>query len=231
MALNEQHYSIIDLPEIMNEELDSFSDLPFDPYMGNNRFRRFSQYRMSYSHDRWAYEKLPQRPYVTYSKYNNVAGGIKRYYEPILMDFSRLISAGAEEIDLDTTEDWQINVHQYRVIVGQGIEGVVVPEGVHQDGHEYVMIAVFKRQNITGAEMSLLPLDKGKAFFRTTVMEGQAALIDDRKMFHYVSNIESNNDGGYRDIIVVAFSRWADKWYGDEFENNALDEVEVSEVL
>jgi hypothetical protein len=223
MTLNAQGFEIINLPAISQEVLDSFSDLVFDPYMGKNRYRRFSQYKMQYSDGRWHLHLLPHRPYVTFKQYNRVAGGIKRYYEPLKVDFSSCILAGVNAIPLDTNDEWQINVHQYRVVVRPGIAGVVVPEGPHRDGHEYVMIAVFRRHQITGAEMSLLPLGgEGEPFFKTIVQEGRAALLDDRRMFHDVTEIEPIKDEGHRDIIVVAFSRWKEKWYGDDFDDKAL---------
>lgn len=226
MALNESGYTIIQLPEIGGEILESFNRLVADPYIGRgNRFRRFAQYKMSYLDDEWRFHLLPRRPYMTFPKYNRVAGGIKRYYEPLEVDFTPFIAFGAESIPLDTADEWQINVHQYRVIANAGVEGVTVPEGPHQDGHDFVMIAVIKRNRVTGAEMSLLPLGgEGEAFYKVTVEDGQAALLDDRRMFHYVTEIEPIGEEGHRDIFVIAFSRWADRWHGDEFEKKVAEE-------
>lgn len=230
MALNESGYAIIELPEIGEELIESFNRLVADPYIGNgNRHRRFSQYKMSFSGEEWKFHLLPHRPYMTFPKYNKVAGGIKRYYEPLEVDFTPFIAAGAKSIPLDTSDEWQINVHQYRVITNSEVVGVTVPEGPHQDGHDYVMIAVIRRNRVTGGEMSLLPVGgEGEAFFKTTVLDGQAALLDDRRMFHYVSEIEPVEEDGHRDIFVVAFSRWADRWHGDDFEKKVVGESEPS---
>jgi hypothetical protein len=223
MALNEEGFVIVKMPTADRSFLASFDDLVLDPYSGGkHKYRRFSQYRMYYTPDRWEVELLPARPYLTSPKYNSFAGGFYRYYEPILCDTSAQIDAGAKAIPLDTSDEWQINVHQYRVIVAPGIRGATVPEGPHQDGHEYVMIAVYHRHQITGAKMSLMPVGGGEPFFETTVQEGEAALLDDERMFHYVTDIEPVNETGHRDIMVVAFSRWADRWYGPEFEQRVL---------
>jgi hypothetical protein len=227
MALNDQGFKIINFPAVGEEVLSSFANLSKDIYIGNgNRYRRFSQYRLAHLNGRWNFELLPHRPYMTFSKYNKVAGGIKRFYEPLQVDFTPQIEFAANHIPLDTSAEWQINVHQYRVIVAPGVAGVTVPEGPHQDGHEFVMIAVLRRNNIIGGAMSLLPLGgKGEAFFKTVVQEGQAALLADRIMFHDVTEIEPIETEGFRDIFVVAFSRWAERWHGEEFEK----QVEASE--
>jgi hypothetical protein len=223
MALNEMGFTIINMPPVDDEFLASFDNLGFDEHSGgNHKYRRFSQYRMFYESGRWHLELLPHRPYLAYSKYNTFAGGIRRHYLPLLIDPSDILDAGAKAIPLDTGDIWQINVHQYRVITAPGIDGRIVPEGPHQDGHEFVMIAVFRRHNIRGAEMSLMPVGGGEPFFKTTLQEGQAALLDDEGIFHYVTDIKPVEERGHRDIIVVAFSRWADRWYGPEFEARAL---------
>jgi hypothetical protein len=225
MALNAQGFEIIKLPPVDDPFLASFENLAPDIYIGNkNRSRRFSQYKMTHKNGRWNFELLPHRPYMTFWKYNKVAGGIKRYYEPLQVDFTPQIEAGANAIPLPKDDEWQINVHQYRVVVRPGMTGVTVPEGPHQDGHDYVMIAVLKRAEITGAEMSLLPIGgEGEPFFKTTVEEGEAALLDDRRMFHYVTEIVPIKTEGYRDIFVIAFSRWADRWHGEDFEKKIAE--------
>lgn len=224
MALNELGFSIINVPPVDDAFLATFGDLKFDEHSGgNHKYRRFSQYRLYFEGDRWRLERLPHRPYLAYSKFNTFAGGIRRHYEPLQIDPSALVDAGAKEIPLDTSVEWQINVHQHRVLAGPGIEGRIVPEGAHQDGHEYVLIAVYRRHQITGAEMSLMPAGGGETFYKATLEEGQMVVIDDERMFHDVTDIEATNGAGHRDIVIVAFSKWADRWYGEEFEGKALE--------
>ena len=196
--------------------------------MGQNRYRRFNQYKVGFKNDQWEFDELPIRPYVTYRKYNKTAGGIKRFYEPLEVRFDEYIRCGLEDLAIDRTIDWQINVHQYRVIVNEDIEGITVPEGIHCDGHDYVMISVFDRQNITGGEMKLFnDIEGQECFYKGVVKNGEAVLLDDRKMFHYVSSIEpvDKNLPSHRDIVVVAISKWDERWYGDEFEKEALEEA------
>jgi hypothetical protein len=226
MAFNEQGFHIFELPPLDDQARASFGDLALDIYIPvKNRYRRFAQYRMSHRGGSWQFERLPHRAYVTYSKYNSVAGGIKREYQPIVTDFVEHIRLAAESIPLDTGEDWQINVHQYRIFVNPELKGVIVPEGLHRDGHEHVFIGVYSRHNVTGAEMSLRPLDdKETPFVTTTLQAGQGVVFHDARMWHYVTEIEPVDDASvaYRDTVVVAFSRWAVKWYGEDFDKRAI---------
>jgi hypothetical protein len=224
MALNKQGFQVLELPPADPDIYTSFDDLGFDKYIPSpNRYRRFAQYRLTFTDGAWQFERLPHRAYVTLTKFNPVAGGIKREYEPIKVDFTEHIQAAVEAIPLDRDEDWQINVHQYRVVTTKDLQGVVVPEGRHQDGHEFVLIAVYGRHQITGAEMYLLPFGgEGDPFFTYTLQEGEAVVFDDRRMFHDVSDIVPVGDSGHRDILVTSFSRWRERWYGDEFDRQAL---------
>jgi hypothetical protein len=228
MTLNHQGFDIIDLPVLDDRARDSFADLALDIYIPvKNRYRRFAQYRMDHRDGSWQFERLPHRAYVTYSKFNSVAGGIKREYQPLMTDFTSHIRLAAEAIPLDTRESWQINVHQYRIFVDRERQGVIVPEGLHRDGHEHVFIGVYTRHNVTGAEMTLRPLDdKETPFFTTTLRAGQGVVFNDQNMWHYVTEIEpiDENRVAYRDTVVVAFSRWSVKWYGDDFDQRAIAE-------
>lgn len=226
MSVTAERFSVIDLPPVPDEILASYDDCPVDDYMGNGtRFKRFSQYRMSWTPDGWQFTLLEHRDYTTFKKFNNVGGGIRRTYLPVQVDFTPLIKYGAEQIPLDTTEDWQINVHQNRTRANGGRPGPLTPEGVHHDGHEFVMIAVLRRNNVGGGETRLWESKKAEEpFWNGTLSPGQAVLLDDRAIAHDVTDVTSA-DGrpGHRDIVIVAFSRWKEKWYGDDHDQAALD--------
>jgi hypothetical protein len=230
MTLNNQGYVLLDLPSIDESTKASFDELGLDTYVPvKNRYRRFAQYRMDYTDGTWQFKRLPDRPYITYPKFNPVAGGIRREYKSIVTDFTEVIRLATEAIPLDTATTWQINVHQIRIFVKKGeIEGVVVPEGPHKDGHEFVFIAVYDRHNITGAEMTLRPDDdKDMPFLTTTLDAGKAVVIDDMNLWHYVSDIDpvDQNQVAYRDTLIVSYSRWTERWYGEKFESEALTET------
>jgi hypothetical protein len=224
MKLCTEGYAIIDLPAASSEILATFHDLPIDPYSGgNHRYRRFSQYRMSFKDESWYLELLPHRPFIQSKEYNVYVGGIPRHLEPLKIDPTLQIDAGAKAIPLDISKTWQVNVHQCRVITDRSIRGISVPEGPHRDGHEFGMLAVFERYRITGGENQLMPSNGGEPFFRTVLEKNQALIYDDGRMFHMATDIEPIGDElGYRHLWIVAFNQWENRRYGPEFEKRAV---------
>jgi hypothetical protein len=228
MALNEQGFTIIDLPPASQEILDSYDACPVDNYMGHGtRYKRFSQYHLYWQDGAgWQFKLLPHRDYTTYMKFNPVAGGVRRVYEPIQGDFTPLIRLGAEGFPLDNTTDWQINVHQNRTCADGDTNGPLTPEGVHHDGHEFVMIGILRRNNVSGGKTRLWNPGEPKPFWTGTLQPRQAVLLDDRAIAHDVTDVTSaDGDPGHRDIFIVAFSRWENKWYGDEHDQAALTDT------
>jgi hypothetical protein len=229
MPLSTQGFTVIDLPPARSELLDSYDDLPVDDYMGHGtRYKRFSQYRLSWrEEDGWTFELLPHRDYTTYKKFNPVAGGIRRVYQPVKADFSEIIRLAADGFPLDRSEDWQINVHQNRSRATMDKAAPLTPEGVHRDGHEYVMIAVLRRVNVAGAETRLWQDGADEPLWTGILGDRQAVLLDDRAIAHDVTDVESADGGpAHRDIVIVAFSRWSEKWYGDRHDSAALSDQE-----
>jgi hypothetical protein len=215
-------YSVFDLPPADPAMLAEFETLPLDPYTGSRqRSRRFSQYRLSFDRDaeRWGPELLPHRPFLQPKAVNTLVGGIPRELEPLRIDPASQLHAAARHIGLDTDWDWQINVHQCRVVVMPEVAGVSVPEGPHRDGHDYGMLAVFARNNISGGENQLMPVGGGEPFFRVTLQPNQALVFDDTAMWHTATDLSALDSGyGHRDLWIVVFNRWDRRKYGEEYE-------------
>ncbi len=219
MTLSAQGFAIIQTPEVDAKTLAEFERLPLDPYTGSNqRYRRFSQFRLHYDAG-WRLEVLPHRAFAQPRQYNDLVGGQLRQLEPLTVDPTWLIAAGADAIPLDRDEVWQLNIHQCRVISTSDVAGVAAPEGPHRDGHHYGIVAVTRRHNITGGETELMPLGGGTPFYRGILRPGQAVIFDDRRMFHNVTDIVHRDDsGGYRDVWLVAVNPWANRRYGEAYE-------------
>ncbi|MFD7625416.1 2OG-Fe dioxygenase family protein [Streptomyces sp. NPDC059851] len=225
MALGPEGFSVIDLPETAPGVVASYDDLPVDAHMGHGtRSKRFSQYRLAHTPESgWAFELLPHRDYTAFKKFNAVGGGMRRAYEPVAVDFTPLIAAGLDTLGLDPDETWQLNLHQNRTRAEPGRPGPLTPEGVHHDGHEFVMIGVLRREGVGGGETRLWKPGADRPFWTGTLQPGQAVLLDDRALAHDVTDVVAATGApGHRDIFIVAFSRWSEKWYGDEHDAAAL---------
>ncbi|MBB5940308.1 2OG-Fe dioxygenase family protein [Streptomyces zagrosensis] len=219
-------YRVIDLPAPEPDVLAEFETLPPDDFTGGRqRFRRFSQFRMDYDQgsDAWRLELLPHRPFLQPRVVNGLVGGVQRPFAPLRIDPTRQIDAGARALGLDRGRSWQLNVHQCRVISAPDIKGVSVPEGPHRDGHDYGMLAVFGRHNITGGTNQLMPTGGGEPFFEVTLQPNQALVYDDDAMWHNATDIVAEDEtGGHRDLWIVAVNDWEHRKYGEEFERLAL---------
>jgi hypothetical protein len=223
MNLTPDGYRIVDIPAASEALLASFEDLPLDEYCGGRqRFQRFSQYRLHFADGHWHSELLPHRPLLQSHVYNSKSGNVRRQTPPLQVDATAWIDAALQSGGLDTTRDWHLDINQYRVITTPDIKGITVPEGVHQDGHHYVMIFVFRRHAITGATLRLLPVGGGPAFLETVIEAEQAIILDDRRMLHDASPIEPVGDYGYRDYFGTALNPWEERRYGEEFEAKVL---------
>lgn len=217
-------YTVIGVPPLSTDALAEYETLPLDPYCGGEfRYRRFSQYRLSAPHGAWTLGLLPHRQALQSREINALMGGVPRQFEPLRYDPTPQITACALAAELDVTQQYQINIHQVRVIANSQIAGTTVPEGPHRDGHEIVVVLVFRRFNISGGVTQLMPTGGGKPFFETILEPNQALVFEDGKMWHNATDIVPirGDVGGFRDVCIVGMNRWDQRCYGPEFEARA----------
>ena len=108
-------------------------------------------------------------------------------------------------INKNESPDFDISLHQVRQICYPGILSHNSPEGIHQDGADYIISAlVMNYQNISGGESIIYDKNK-EEIFRKTLGVGQGIFQDDKELWHYVTPIEcsSNKLIGYRDILGI----------------------------
>ena len=95
-----------------------------------------------------------------------------------------------------------VSLHQIRQITYPGVESHNSPEGIHQDGADYIVSAfVLKRYNIEGGESIIYDKNK-KQIDQIVLKKDEGIFQDDKKLWHYVTPIKNERDNvGYRDII------------------------------
>ncbi len=203
--------------------LDSFNNLVADQYAPHcQRYRRFSQYKITSVDENWSLEKLPHRPFIQSAKFNSHSGGILRHFEPLEIDVSKPVAEIMDRLNADKFQEFHLDVNQYRVYANENAQGISVPEGMHQDGHALVGILVYRRHLIEGSELTLHRLEDREMFLKTIVEENEAIVIEDEKMYHNATNVSATTkETGFRDYIVVNINRWEDRRYGPEFEREA----------
>jgi hypothetical protein len=178
------------------------------------RLRRYGLYYWSPADG--APEALPHAPYFQPEDENPYAGGIARDFAPLRSETVHNPFLHALVIStfacLPVAEErrggpWEVRVHQIRIVASPGEPGLPAPEGVHQDGTDFLTLHLVRHHNVVGAETTIYDLDR-KPVWRSTLREALDSLIlADPRVLHGVTPVHSA-DGrtvGTRDMLGVDF--------------------------
>ena len=196
----------------------SWDDLGLDTYMadgGRYRKRRHGVFAA----DAAGIRRKPAQPHYQSRDFNALNGGIARWFAPMqdhVADgpafgailrcchrlFDGLTPAGADHA-------WHIEAHQFRIEARPGQAGQPTPEGMHQDGVDWVMVLMVGRTNIQSGTTTIHGLDRGLLGSFTLQAPMDAALLDDHRVFHGVTAVEPLDPGqpAHRDVLVLTFRR------------------------
>ncbi|OCQ99335.1 hypothetical protein BCD64_12365 [Nostoc sp. MBR 210] len=182
-----------------------FNNLPVDPYIkGNYRLRRLSRFTVS-GND---LIKLPHGYLFQSKAYNPLLGDIKREFAELedgiieLDIFKKMVLAFSDSCKLHP--EAEIGVHQIRTICSAENMGNPAPEGIHQDGTDFIGIFSVARENIQGGETHLYTAKKEKPVFSKVLNSGELLLVNDHEFFHFTTPIKPQVDGlGIRDVFVL----------------------------
>ena len=161
--------------------------------------------------------RQPHQAHYQSLDYNPLNGGIARWFEPVAPE----IGAGASMTAIlafcrdlfralaPETPAWHIETHQFRIEARPGEKGLPTPEGLHRDGVDYVLVLLIARRNIASGTTSIHALDRSLLGSFTLTEPLDAALVDDRRVYHGVTTVEPLDPArpAYRDVLVVTFRR------------------------
>ncbi|MEH2082716.1 MAG: 2OG-Fe dioxygenase family protein [Nostoc sp.] len=182
-----------------------FSNMPLDPYIkGNYRSRRLSRFTVSGNQ----LIKLPHGVFFQSKEYNRLAGDVKREFAELddalieLDIFKNLVLAFSDSCKLHP--EAEIGVHQIRISCSPENFGNPAPEGIHQDGTNFIGIFSVNRENIQGGETHLYTAKKEKPVFSKILNPGELLLVNDHEFFHYANPIKPQTDAqGSWDVFVL----------------------------
>jgi hypothetical protein len=195
----------------------SWNDLAVDAYLvDHGRFRRRRHALFSVGAD-GAVRREAHQPHYQSRDYNNVYGGIERWFEPIsaqvgtsesmcsILHFCTMLF-GALASDVPA---WRIEVHQFRIEARADEPGLPTPEGVHRDGVDYVLVLLIARENIASGTTTIHGRDGALLGNFTLTQPFDAALVDDERVYHGVTPVQPLDPGAsaHRDVLVVTFKR------------------------
>lgn len=183
-----------------------FNDLPPDPFIkGNYRFRRLSRFIVGGDN----FIKLPHGYLLQGQEYNPLLGNIKREFAELdqqmieLDSFKKMVLAFADSCQLHP--EAEIGVHQIRTICSPENLGNPAPEGIHQDGTNFIGIFSVSRNNILGGETHLYTGKREKPIFSKILQPRELLLVNDNQFFHFTTPIKPEQPNiGIRDVFVFS---------------------------
>jgi hypothetical protein len=181
--------------------------------MTGRRKRSVARFNLRRSANRWNFERISADEYR-----QNVAPGDPRSLVRVFHEMETMVTEHAQvrhlmecfaELVRERHPDCKrlrMNVHQMFVFADILSGGDNAPEGIHQDGADYIVSAlVIERAGIVGGESIVYGPDKTTEYFRRTLAEGEGIFQSDKKLWHYVTQIRENPavppDYGHRSIL------------------------------
>lgn len=194
----------------------SWDDMPLDEYMadgGRYRRRRFGVFGTAAGAPIF---RAPHQPHYQTRDYNALNGGVERWFEPIaeevaagatfqaLLDFTRALFEGDSG-----SLAWRIEAHQFRIETGPDGTGLPTPEGRHRDGVDFVLVLMVRRANIEQGTTTIHDLSDNLLGSFTLTHPRDAALVDDRMVFHGVTPVVPVDPAlpAFRDVLVLTYRR------------------------
>lgn len=114
---------------------------------------------------------------------------------------------------------WELGLHAVRLTA----PGAVTPEGVHRDGYHFVLSTVIARHGVEGGHSFVHTSKKEPPLLDVPMSAGDSLLINDRAVFHSVSNVTAvpGFATGHRDVILVTARPWPTNAAGELIDDVA----------
>jgi hypothetical protein len=197
----------------------SWNDLGEDRYMGDGgRYRRRRYAVFDITGDRIA--RAPHQPHFQSEIYNRLNGGLERWFEPVMPQIGdnpivqtllRRLSVLFQGMVLKDGTDfnWHVEIHQFRIEVCAGTVGRPTPEGVHRDGVDGAFVMLVNRDNVASGVTGIFDATGRPLGSFTLADRGDAAFLDDRRVYHGVTPIAPLDPDrpAIRDVLVITFTR------------------------
>ena len=193
----------------------SWNGMALDTYMADGgRYRRRRHAVFAAAANDPAITREPHQPHYQTTEYNRLNGGIARWFDPVpdaivgTATLRTILSACRALFDgLAPGHDWHIEIHQFRIEARPGEAGQPTPEGLHRDGVDYVLVLMIDRTNIASGTTTIHGLDKAELGSFTLTRPLDAALVNDRRVYHGVTAVQPLDPAApaHRDVLVVTF--------------------------
>jgi hypothetical protein len=197
--------------------VEDWNHLELDRYLAAGakfRRRRYGRYSWSPAEDVLA--SLPNEPYFQPEDENPYAGGVVRDFAPLLPGtvdnpflhaLVRATFACLPLTDGKQGKRWEVRVHQIRIVASPDKPGLPTPEGIHQDGTDFLTLHLVRRQNIAEGESTIYDLDRQPIRHYTLREPLDSLVLEDPRIMHGVTPVHSadGRSPGFRDMLGLDF--------------------------
>jgi hypothetical protein len=191
--------------------------LELDKYLQKQarfRLRRYGRYYWSPVTEVLA--ALPQEPYFQPENENVYAGGMERDFAPLLPEtvsnpfLQALVRSTFACLPLAADRQgatWEVRIHQIRIVASEKVPGLPAPEGIHQDGTDFLTLHLVRRQNIAGGETTIYDLKRQPIWHGTLHETLDSLILEDPRIMHGVTPVlpADGQSLGIRDLLGVDF--------------------------
>jgi hypothetical protein len=197
--------------------IDDWDHLELDRYLDQGatfRRRRYGRYHWSPGSNELV--PLAHQPYFQPEDENAYAGGIVRGFAPLLPEtvenpfLAALVRRTFACLPVAVGrrgQAWEVRVHQIRIVASEQEPGEPAPEGIHQDGTDFLTLHLVRRHNVTGAESTIYDLDRKPIQSYTMQQPLDSFILEDPRILHGVTPVHpaDGNALGFRDLLGIDF--------------------------
>jgi len=183
---------------------------------GGATFRRRRYARYYWSPRDGVLRLLPKEAYFQPEEQNNYAGGIAREFAPVLPEsvenpfLMELVRCCFEQLPVEEErrkQAWEVRVHQIRIVATPDETGEPAPEGIHQDGTDFLSLHLVRRENVIGAESTIYDLERNPLFSCTMTEVMDSFILEDPRIMHGVTSVRPADGASpaKRDLLGIDF--------------------------
>ena len=160
--------------------------------------------------------RAPHQPHFQAKIYNRLNGDLDRWFDPVAPEIGEhpiiqtLIRQLANIFSVIAASDnWHVEMHQFRIEASAGAVGHPTPEGVHRDGVDGAFVMLINRKNVSSGVTEIFDANGVSLGHFTLSDAGDAVFLDDARVFHGVTPIApiDPKDAAIRDVLVITFTR------------------------
>ena len=159
---------------------------------------------------------LTNEPYFQPEDQNGYAGGVVREFAPLLAHSAgnpflhALVRCMFDCLPIAAErreQNWEVRVHQIRIVASPQEHGEPAPEGIHQDGTDFLTLHLVRRSNVSGAVSTIYNLERRPIQSYTMLEPLDSFILEDPRIMHGVTEVYPADGKGLaiRDLLGIDF--------------------------